>query len=199
MAEELIDIYDETERLLTPETKTAAHKYKLWHRTYHCWIVVAVNNEPHVLVQRRSAGKTQFPNLLTISAGGHVHAGETVDGLVREIAEEIGLTIPLQTLLFLDKGKETADKEFVYVYACLYGGAVSDCVLQPEEVSALYYARVEDMIKLFNGQMGHIELYDYKTNCVETAKLNDFVHFSSMNQADHMKRIKDVYYDRFHN
>ena len=94
MADEIIDIYDCNMNHLGTAPRSQAHKEGLWHKAFHCWIVKRASDGNHrVLLQLRSKNKDSHPSLLDISAAGHLQAGETPKDGIREIEEELGLSL----------------------------------------------------------------------------------------------------------
>lgn len=89
---ELIDIYDEFMNLKeTWISKNKAHAEWLWHFCSHIWIYT---QDWYVLFQKRAADKKQRPNLLDISAAGHVLSWETIlQWAIREIKEELNIDL----------------------------------------------------------------------------------------------------------
>ena len=96
MADELIDILDETGKVIRQEEKGKAHKLGSWHQTAHIWIY---NSKKQVLLQKRSKNKDSHPGLWDIPVGGHFQVGEKPkQAAVREATEEIGLRIKPESL-----------------------------------------------------------------------------------------------------
>lgn len=93
MADELIDIFDENMNLLGTALKSQAHREGLWHKTFHCWLA-RKNDEGRVMVwlQLRNKDKSIYPDMLDVSAAGHVKSGEEVKDGYREVTEELGLS-----------------------------------------------------------------------------------------------------------
>lgn len=87
---ELIDIYDEYMNLIEIwVSKDKAHAEWLWHFCSHIWIYT---KDGHILFQKRAANKKTRPNLLDISAAGHLSTWESIlDGAMREIQEELNI------------------------------------------------------------------------------------------------------------
>jgi isopentenyldiphosphate isomerase len=86
-----------------------------------------------VFLQKRSLLKDASPGLWDSSCSGHLDAGEDYDpAAVRELAEEIGLTVsrPPERWFRLPACDETG-WEFVWVYRLRHDGPF---VLQPEEI-----------------------------------------------------------------
>ena len=94
----MVDVLDERgEKTGEVAWKSEAHRAGLRHRCFHCWILDP--RGPHLFVQLRSAGKDTWPDLLDVTAAGHLRAGEeTLDGL-REVEEELGLSARPEELL----------------------------------------------------------------------------------------------------
>ncbi len=86
MADELIDIIDESGEVLSQTMKGQAHEEGLLHKTV---IGYVRDGEDWVLV--RQADDRQDAGQLVAPVGGHVQAGESEeDALLREAEEEIG-------------------------------------------------------------------------------------------------------------
>lgn len=95
--DELIDILD-ADGNYTGETimKFVAHKNGYFHPTVHIWLYT---KNGKILLQQRGKNKDTFPLLWDVSVAGHIGAGEQIEAAaVREIEEEIGLTISAQEL-----------------------------------------------------------------------------------------------------
>ncbi len=90
--DELLDILDANGHY-TGKTamKSVAHKNGWFHPTVHIWFYTT---DGKVLLQQRGKNKDTHPLLWDVSVAGHIGAGETPElGAVREIKEEIGLTV----------------------------------------------------------------------------------------------------------
>ncbi len=93
-------------------------------------------------MQRRSAAKDEYPLTYTSSASGHVAAGETYEECApREMIEEIGIEAPLEWLVKLPAGPETANEQTVLFRA------MSDAVPTPNEteVASLTYFTLDEL------------------------------------------------------
>lgn len=141
---ELIDVLDENGN----KTGQVAHRMdaweqSLWHRSVSAWIV---NNDREILVQRRSANKKNFPGMWDKSVGGSVDAGETaIDAIVRECAEEIGLSINVNDFIYIGSFRDVFkmdqyDMRLIHdVYVVRGDYKISDMVLQESEVAEVRY------------------------------------------------------------
>lgn len=162
MSDELIDVCDENMKHLGIATKSLAHKTGLWHESIHCWIVRPTPGGGTLLFQKRGREKALFPDYLDITAAGHYMAGEPVSAGVREIAEELGITVDFRDLTSLgikiDIGKtETIlNREFCHVFIYSDERDPSSYVLDPVEVEGLVEVSVDDGLRLFSGQVADV-------------------------------------------
>lgn len=164
MADELIDIYDSEMNLLGVAMKSQAHREGLWHKAFHCWII----DDGKVWLQLRSKEKSVHPNLLDISAAGHIGAGESAkDAGIREIEEELGLEVceddfeKLFTYKLVEDVNGMCIREFNPTYALSSRWKLSDVIMQPDEVDGIFEAKIEDLIDLFTGDAAKITIHGY--------------------------------------
>ena len=156
MADEVIDIYNENnEGLNIQKMRSEAHKSGLWHRVSHIWIY---NSNREILIQLRSENKELYPNMWDISVAGHIGAGEEpVISALREIEEEIGLSVKPEDLQFFKIRKhkivyrEIKNNEFCYVYFLKFNGDIKKLILQEEEVAKIQFLsfdKLEEELKM---------------------------------------------------
>lgn len=122
--DELVDILD-TEGNFTGDTtmKSDAHLKGLYHPTVHVW---CYTKNGKILIQQRAKNKATYPKLWDVSVAGHVGAGESLESsAVREVAEEIGLTIHAADLQKIGvfkgehkHGNRFIDREFHHTFLC---------------------------------------------------------------------------------
>jgi isopentenyldiphosphate isomerase len=130
MSEEIFDVVNERDEVIDHRPRSEVHRLGLMHRATH---VLVFNVRGQVFLQKRSMSKDRQPGLWDSSASGHLDTGETYDACaVRELREEIGLSIPepLQRLFKLPASADT-DQEHVWVYRCSAEGPFT---LHPEEI-----------------------------------------------------------------
>jgi len=141
--DEYLDILDQIGKP-TGETylKSLAHKKGLFHATVHIWFYTKTSK---VLFQKRGENKETFPNFWDVSVAGHVMAGENViSAAIREVNEEIGLTIKASQLQKIDTRKSVnthpngiIDCEFQNVFLCQLDVSIDKLTKQEEEVDDL--------------------------------------------------------------
>ncbi|SCW64601.1 Isopentenyldiphosphate isomerase [Paenibacillus tianmuensis] len=158
--EEIFDIFDERMNPLGRASRSEVHARGLWHQTFHCWIVDPADGDAVLLFQERHPGKDTFPSLLDTSCAGHLLSGEGVEDGVRELEEELGLSIPFDTLvpcgLFAEEDVISAaciDREFCHVFVHVNRQPLTRYRLHPEEVTGLYRVSLEQVRKLAQGTL----------------------------------------------
>ena len=104
MKDELFDIYDEAGNRVGVASRRECHgNPKLLHRTAH--VVVFHPETGAILLQKRAATKDIQPGKWDTAVGGHLALGEDYEtGARRELAEELGVTSPVE-LEYLFDGK----------------------------------------------------------------------------------------------
>jgi isopentenyldiphosphate isomerase len=115
------------------------HAKGLLHRAVHIFVF---NSRGELLLQKRSGTKDEYPLCWTSSASGHLSAGESYDEAApRELEEELGLTAPLEFLIKIPAGPETANE-----HSALYRTVTDDVpVFHPEEIERGEYFRFQEI------------------------------------------------------
>lgn len=140
MTDEFIEILNEDLSVLKISLKSIAHKHGHLHASVHVWFYTI---DGKILIQKRASSKIAFPNLWDVSVAGHVSADETpIQSAIREIKEEIGLTIYEDDLSKIGCFKERfqheddfIDNEIHHIYLCELKVGIEKIEVQKEEVS----------------------------------------------------------------
>ncbi len=111
---ELLPVVDQNDREVGLAKRSEIHAQKLLHRAVH---VLLFDRQGRLWLQRRSQAKDSHPGKWTSSASGHVDPGESYEAAARELAEELGLNLPLHLLGKLAASRAT-EGEFTAVYRC---------------------------------------------------------------------------------
>ncbi|MDO6492961.1 MULTISPECIES: NUDIX hydrolase [unclassified Cellulophaga] len=148
--DELIDILD-SKGNFTGKTalKSKAHINGWFHQTTHIWFYT---NKKEILLQQRAKSKDTFPLLWDISVAGHIGAGENIiDSALREIKEEIGITVLKTDLLKIGCFKSTQkhsddliDCEFHHTFICKLKTDLNSLTKQDSEVENLQLKLISD-------------------------------------------------------
>lgn len=183
--DELFDVVDERgEPLGYSKPRGEVHRDGDWHRSFHLWVWGIHDGAPFVLFQRRSPTKDTFPNLLDVSVGGHIRAGETLEETVREAQEEIGLDLQLDDLTRLgtcfhsSAGPTFIDQEVMAVFAYRCDQPLDAYTLHPEELSGLVRISIEDAQAIFTGEAGSVAVEEWDGQSAPTGgtvRRTDFV------------------------
>ena len=116
MADELLDLVDKDDNVIGSVWKSKAHSdSKLIHREI---AFVVFNNMNQVLLQQRSASKTNDPLSWKLTVAGHVGAGEKPqDAALRELKEELGFTTKpiFYNKIYISQQKFN-ESRFFYIY-----------------------------------------------------------------------------------
>ncbi|MFE9249235.1 NUDIX hydrolase [Streptomyces sp. NPDC007088] len=102
-AEELLDIVDEQDRVVTQARRGEAYARGLRHR---CAFVQVRDGQGRLFVHRRTPVKLAYPSMYDMFVGGVVGAGESYDdAALREAEEELGVSgldrpVPLFRFLY---------------------------------------------------------------------------------------------------
>ncbi|MEK4907089.1 NUDIX hydrolase [Niallia sp. FSL M8-0099] len=204
MSIEMIKIYDEQKNPLGITSRDIVHQKGYWHDTFHCWFLKNENNIDYIYFQLRSKVKNDFPNLLDITAAGHILADETVGEGIREIKEELGMDVSMEDLELIGVIKDCIitenfiDKEFgnVYMYRVNEEPVYK---LQKEEVSGIVRTKFKNFYDFVfekrteitvNGFI--INTYDEKLEITKSVTKEDFVPHSGSYLKDVVTIIKNV-------
>ena len=161
---EMLKVFDVHQREIGVASRDEVHRLGYWHETFHCWIVSP--GAEYIYLQLRSKTKKDYPNLLDITAAGHLLADETVKDGVREIKEELGVDVSFEKLIPIGVigysmiQENLIDKEFANVF--LYESALNwdDFVLQEEEVSGIVRVKFNDFCEFGWGKQNRSGLKD---------------------------------------
>ncbi len=179
--DEMVDVLDRMgEKTGEVRWKSEAHRLGLRHRCFHCWVLDP--GGPYLFAQRRAAGKDTWPDLLDVTAAGHLRAGEEIlDGL-REIEEELGLEVRPEQLVPLgtrriERGIPGGglDREFQEAFLLVRELSPEDLRLQTEEVAAVVRLRLGDVEALYDGAKVPTEEWTGGGARPSRARLSDFV------------------------
>ncbi|WP_223260763.1 NUDIX hydrolase [Bacillus sp. LNXM65] len=96
MEQEKLNILNEQHEAIGVAPRSDVHAQGLWHETFHFWLLKKELDTVYLYFQLRSPAKKDFPSLFDITAAGHLLANEQPSDGVREVEEELGLTVPLK-------------------------------------------------------------------------------------------------------
>lgn len=161
---EPIDIFDGNHKHIGVLERSVVHQQGLWHQTFHCWFTGQRESSDFIVLQLRSSAKKSYPNMLDITAAGHLAVGEVPEDGIREIQEELGIDVNPSSLIRLGIKHDIADepsglrnREFAHVYLLREDRELTDYRLQEDEVSGLVRMKIQDGLRLFSGEVGSVQ------------------------------------------
>ncbi|MDR7000182.1 NUDIX domain-containing protein [Neobacillus niacini] len=169
MENEQLKIFDDYRNSIGVATREEVHRLGYWHETFHCWFISKEKGTNYLYLQLRSNTKKDYPNLLDITAAGHLLANETVQDGMREIQEEVGIDISFQDLIPLGIidycliNADFIDKEFANVFLYKSEKSFHDFTLQ-EEVSGIVKAEFNHFAELWFGERETIKIRGFEIN-----------------------------------
>ncbi len=139
--DEQFAVVDAMDRVTGAAARSEVHGNNLRHRAVH---ILIFNRAGEVLLQKRSRWKDRHSNLWDSSAAGHVAAGEEYSAAaVRELAEELGVAMPLTEVAQLAASAETG-QEFIRLYAGEHDGPFSPAAA---EIDGIQFFSVETVAR----------------------------------------------------
>ena len=153
--DELLDVVDPTGKPLGTLPRSSVHSGGHWHQVFHC-LVVRSGLPARVLLQRRKHSSHAFPGMLDLSVTGHLLAGEfPVDG-VREVREEMGLSVDSTRLvsvgrrLLADDHGEGRNREIAHVFLLTDDTPLEQLRLDANEVAGFVEVAVVDVLAMLD-------------------------------------------------
>jgi isopentenyldiphosphate isomerase len=168
MESELLRIFNEDHEPIGVATRAEVHGKGYWHETFHYWLMEKEQGEDYIFLQLRSSKKKDYPNLLDITAAGHLLANETVEDGIREVEEEIGLTVEMEDLLSLGilkysvKMEPLFDNELAHVFLHKKNVQMDSFVLQEEEVAGIYRMKFSDFAAIWRNEKEQIPMQGFE-------------------------------------
>ena len=152
--EEFVDLMDENGKELgIKKEKSRVHLDGDWHKGAHVWIMKGNK----ILLQRRASRKEFFPDCFDVSCGGHVKSGETFEEtLIRELKEELGLSVKKEDLIFLEKrrqislvkSKNLVSREILGVFLLKLDVEPEDLNIDKNEISEVRLFDIDELKNL---------------------------------------------------
>lgn len=139
VASEAVDVVDEADRVIGQATRAEIRARNLRHRAAYIFVF---HPRGQLFVHQRTTTKDVYPGYFDVAVGGVVGAGETYRAAARrELAEELGIQVPLQRELAFSYTDDTTQVNGV-VYSCSSPGPLE---LQREEIIAGEWVELEEV------------------------------------------------------
>ena len=148
---EILTVYDSQLNPIGAESREQVHRLGLLHKVVQCWVLSPRPEGLWIWYQQRALDKASFPGCFDTAAAGHISDGEQpLEAVLREIQEELGLSLAPRQLEYLGRWREAMDyggfrdREIVEVY--LYQDPCPAFVLG-SEVEAMIRVSAEEVVK----------------------------------------------------
>jgi isopentenyldiphosphate isomerase len=167
---EILDYLDDNRQIIGKASREEVHQKGLWHQTFHCWIIGFENEQPYLLFQRRSLEKENHPGLYDISAAGHLLTGEQPQDGLREIKEELGISVDWEELIPLGVKVDVSEidgqinREFCHTFLLENRFTKIDFKLQTTEVMGLMQLFLPAALDLFSGAKDEVDAKVYTSD-----------------------------------
>ncbi|CAH0293426.1 Isopentenyl-diphosphate Delta-isomerase [Peribacillus sp. Bi96] len=168
METEMLKVFDDDRNQIGVAAREEVHRLGHWHEVFHCWFVSREAGVEYLYLQHRCAMKKDYPNLLDITAAGHLLAHETVYDGVREIKEEIGIDVsfdelvPLGIIEYQQTKEHFIDKELANVFLYVSTHHFDEFILQQEEVSGLVKVVLNDFEELWTEALEKVNIQGFE-------------------------------------
>jgi isopentenyldiphosphate isomerase len=180
-SKEMLKIFDDNKNQIGIATREEVHRIGYWHEAFQCWFISREENTDFIYLQLRSHVKKDYPNLLDITAAGHLMANESVQDGTREIKEELGIDVSykeLESLGIIDYCVEREgfiDKEIANVFLYSFQQTFEDFKLQKEEVSGVFKTKFNDFYQLWSGSLEEICITGFKIDEYGNKELKNMI------------------------
>jgi isopentenyldiphosphate isomerase len=168
MEKETLTIFNNEGVPIGTAPRDEVHQKGYWHETFHCWFIERKEGSCYLYFQLRSLKKKDYPNLLDITAAGHILSHETFEEGIREVREETGIEVsfadlvPVGIIPYEVTTENFIDRERARLFLYEFTGSMEDFSLEEEEVSGIYRAEFDRFEKLIDGEIEYIHLEGFQ-------------------------------------
>lgn len=194
---EYIDTYNENHQFIGRFEKRKAHELGLWHDVVGALVINPSTNEVFFQLKNHRHNNVNDKDLLEITAGGHLQAGESVQDGTREIKEETGLQVSFNDMIKSGIRKCDTDnnmiiREFQHYYLLPMSIDLQDFDPDDDEVVGFVKLDIPTAIDILVndttgiGSMkvnGEIKQCEIKRDNFDSAFVNNGVFISLLQQA----------------
>ena len=109
---------------------------------------IIINSKKEILISKRSSLKEIFPSMWECNGGALLAGEEVVDGIVREIDEELGIKLDSSKAIYLKTTKD--NHRFKEIYLFEKDVDIKDLKFIDEEVVDAKWVSIDEFIYMFN-------------------------------------------------
>jgi isopentenyldiphosphate isomerase len=135
------------------------HRDGDWHRAVHVWVMGIDDRGPFLMFQKRSLAKDTSPGKMDSTVGGHYRAGEGIEQTLREVEEEIGISVTMADLTYAgirravnERDSGVADRELQDVFFLRDERPLTEFRPSPAELAALVRVPIEEFLDFHEGE-----------------------------------------------
>lgn len=152
---EYIDTYNENHNFIARFEKIKAHQLGLWHDVVGALIFNPNENTVFFQLKNHKHNNVNDTDLLEITAGGHLQAGESLQDSVREIKEETGLIVDFNDMIQsgirkCDTDNNMVIREFQYYYILPLNVDIEDFTVDNDEVIGFVKININEALDIVN-------------------------------------------------
>lgn len=159
-SQEVVDIYDENKNK-TGKTKIR-HKDSLELGEYIVGVqAIIINSDKQILISQRSQSKELAPLKWECNGGALLSGEDVIEGLIREIYEELGIKLQKDKAIFLKTAKN--NHRFKEIYLFEEDIEISQLEFKDGEVETAKWVDIDEFMDMFNnGAIVHNVDFDDK-------------------------------------
>lgn len=148
---ELWDLYDKNRIIIGEHTRGLPIPNNVYHLVIHAWIR---NNDGKYLMSKRSSTRSNCPSMWECVGGSVLKGESSIDGALREIKEEVGLSLSNNDgILLFSKIREYVNEvrfgDILDVYLFHYDGKVLLENATTNEVDEVLWLSKEEILSLY--------------------------------------------------
>lgn len=145
---ELWDIYD-SQKNRTGKKIYRHESANLGPGEYHLVVcMLIINKDKQILIQKRALHKKGFPGLWADTGGAALFGESSQEAIIREVDEEIGITLKEEELVHLVTQKDL--NFFRDVYVAHREVDLESCILDQNEVAQVCWTTLEEIKRMID-------------------------------------------------
>lgn len=159
---------------------------EFWHEALRMILVFKEEDEPTILLQKRSKHKTHNKQKFDLSFASHMYDYPTLrDVVINRLPKETGLSHNdlcnlvnagrvLDVSMHNNGKSEHCDKEIIYTLWGAFDRNISDLEWDKKEVESLWKIKVSDFWKLLDGYTIELDGFDGQKDLKQSVCIEDF-------------------------
>lgn len=181
MMEEIIKTFYPYKEFKDIKSRTETHLNGDWHETFQCIFTY----RDYIFLQKRNENLTDYPGMLDVTVGGHLKYNEDNSNGVREIKEEMGISLNFRRLQFMCTLPEQIhdtfkDNEFINIFTVELTEQEIPCIhFEDQEVEDIIQIKKVDFLNFSQNLSDKITGLSFKQHTEHLFTKSDFLPYSS--------------------